>query len=148
MTRSTHRLAPSSTYWDYQVAAAEGFEISVADWLGANRHRAGVRVRLLGHAGGQSAARGRAEARPGQFEPGDDNDRSRSGGPHLYRADDAGGADEDYRARTAGRDPADGRRADRAEPGDRACRGGRTRSIQFRTYWGGARGAQESGGTR
>ena len=107
-----------------------------------------MRVRLLGHAGGQSAARGRAAAHPGQFEPGDDNDRSGPGGSHLYRADDAGGADEDHRARTARRDPADGRRADRAEPGDRACRGGRARSIQVRTYRGEARGDQEGRGSR
>ena len=54
--------------------------------LRADRHRAGVRVRLLGHAGVQGAARRRARGRAGQQQPGDDHDRPGAGRPHLRRA--------------------------------------------------------------
>ena len=34
---------------------------------------------------------------PGEFEPGDDHDRSGHGGPHLCRADHAGSRRQDHR---------------------------------------------------
>ncbi len=46
--------------------------------LRADRHRPGLRVRLLGHAGVQGAARGRLRGGAGQLEPGHHHDRSRS----------------------------------------------------------------------
>ena len=53
---------------------------------GPDRHRPGVRVRLLGHAGLQGAARRRPRGRAGQQQPGDDHDRPGAGRPHLRRA--------------------------------------------------------------
>ena len=47
------------------------------DRLRADRDRAGGRVRLLGRAGLQGAARGGLRGRPRQLEPGDDHDRPR-----------------------------------------------------------------------
>ena len=56
--------------------------------LRPDRHRAGVRVRLLGHAGVQGAAGRGARGRSRQQQPGDDHDRSGDRRPHLRRAAD------------------------------------------------------------
>ena len=55
----------------------------------SHRDRAGLRIRLFGHAGGQDAEGGRLPDRAGQFQSGHDHDRSRTGRRHLYRADHA-----------------------------------------------------------
>ena len=55
--------------------------------VGADRDRAGVRVRLLGDTGGQGAAQQRLPGRAGQLQPGDDHDRPRVRRRHLSRAD-------------------------------------------------------------
>ena len=81
--------------------------------LRPDRHRPGVRVRLLRLAGVQGAARRGARGRARQQQPGDDHDRPRAGRSHLRRAADAGGARRDHRARASRRDSADGRRPDR-----------------------------------
>ena len=60
--------------------------------LRSDRHRSGVRVRLLGHPGVQGAAGRGARGRAGQQQPGDDHDRPGDGRPHLRRAADAGDA--------------------------------------------------------
>ena len=81
----------------------------------ADRHRPGLRVRLLGHPGVQGAARGGLRGRAGQLEPGHDHDRPRDGRPDLHRADHARGRRADHRRREARRRAADARRADRPE---------------------------------
>ena len=53
---------------------------------GPDRHRPGVRVRLLGHAGVPGAARRGLPRGPRELEPGDDHDRSRVRRRHLRRA--------------------------------------------------------------
>ena len=53
----------------------------------ADRHRPGLRVRLLRRAGVQGAARGGLPGHPGQLQPGDDHDRPGDGRRHLHRAD-------------------------------------------------------------
>ena len=60
------------------------------DRLRADRHRAGLRVRLLGHPGVPGAAGRGAAGQPGQLEPGDDHDRPRVRRRHLRRADHPG----------------------------------------------------------
>ena len=91
---------------------------------GPDRDRPGLRVRLLGHAGLQGAARGGLPRRPGQLEPGDDHDRPGDRRPHLRRADDGREPREDHRARAARRAAADDRRPDGAQPRARARRAG------------------------
>ena len=59
---------------------------------GPDRHRPGVRVRLLGHAGLPRAARRGLSRHPRQLEPGDDHDRSRLRRRDVHRAADVGGA--------------------------------------------------------
>ena len=51
---------------------------NTAHWIGADRDRAGLRVRLFGNAGLQGAARGELRSRPGQLESGHHHDRSRT----------------------------------------------------------------------
>src|SRR5207249_3961835 len=69
--------------------------------LRPDRDRPGVRVRLLGDAGVQGAARTRRPRHPGQVEPGDDHDRPRVRRPDLHRADDRRGARAHHRGRAA-----------------------------------------------
>ena len=102
--------------------------------LRADRHRPGVRVRLLGHAGVQGAAQRRARGRAGQQQPGDDHDRPGAGRPHLRRAADAGDRRGDHRARAARRAAADGRRPDGAQPGDGAREERRARAVRRRAH--------------
>ena len=84
--------------------------------LRPDRHRPGVRVRLLGHAGLQGAAGRRPRGRARQQQPGDDHDRPGAGRSHLRRAADGRSARRDHRARAARRAAADRRRPDRAQP--------------------------------
>ena len=82
-----------------------------------------MRVRLLGGAGLPRAAARGLPRRARELEPGHDHDRPRVGRrdlPRAARPRDGGAGD---RAREAGRDPADARRADCFEP-----RGGARRS--------------------
>ena len=51
---------------------------------GPDRHRPGLRVRLFRHAGRQGAEGGGLPHRPGQFQPGDDHDRSRTSPTRTY----------------------------------------------------------------
>ena len=53
---------------------------------GPDRHRPGLRVRLLGHPGLPRAAGGGLPGDPGQLEPGHDHDRPRLRRRHLRRA--------------------------------------------------------------
>ena len=66
----------------------------------ADRYRPGLRIRLFGHAGVQGAEGRGLSDRSGQFQSGDDHDRSGSGGRDLYRADHAGDRRQDHRQGT------------------------------------------------
>ena len=55
--------------------------------LRPDRHRPGLRVRLLGHPGLPRAARGGRARHPRQLQPGDDHDRPRLRRRDLHRAD-------------------------------------------------------------
>ena len=90
--------------------------------LGADRDRAGGRVRLLRRAGLQGAAGGGLRGRARQLEPGDDHDRPRVRRPHLRRAAAAGPGRQGDRARAARRAAADPGRPDGAEPRQGAAR--------------------------
>ena len=100
--------------------------------LRPDRHRPGVRVRLLGHAGLQGAARRRPRGHPRQQQPGDDHDRPGAGRPHVRRAADAGDPRQDHRARAARRAAADRRRPDRAQPRRGARRERHAREVRRR----------------
>ncbi len=80
-----------------------------------DRHRAGLRVRLLRRAGLQGAARRGLPGHPGELEPGDDHDRPGDGRRDLHRADHLADRGEDHREGAARRAAADDGRADRAE---------------------------------
>ena len=96
------------------------------DRLGADRHRAGLRVRLFGHPGVPRVACRGATGQPDQFESGDDHDRPGVRRQHLRRTDHAGvrgeGVGSTSRARQQDRRRArHARRADRAEHRGRRC---------------------------
>jgi len=92
--------------------------------LGADRHRPGVRVRLLGHPGGEGASRGGFERRPRELEPRDDHDRPGAGQRNLRGAAHARvRPPRSSRARAAPGAAPDARRPDGPEPRGRARRG-------------------------
>ena len=71
--------------------------------LRPDRHRPGLRVRLLRHPGLPGAARGGHPRHPGQLQPGHDHDRPRVRRRHLRRADHPGDRREDHRQGAPGR---------------------------------------------
>ncbi len=85
--------------------------------LRAHRHRAGLRVRLLRHAGLQGAARRGLRGRARQQQPGDDHDRPRVRDADVHRAARPRHAHAHHRGRAPGRPAAHARRADGAQPG-------------------------------
>ena len=100
--------------------------------LRPDRHRPGLRVRLLRHPGVPRAPRGGHPRHPGQLQPGDDHDRPGVRRRDLHRADHAGVRREGHRqgaSRRAARDP---RWPDRAQRRDPAARGGRAREVRRR----------------
>ncbi len=102
---------------------------------GPDRHRPGLRVRLFRHAGLQGAQGRGLSGRPGQFQSGDDHDRSGSGGRDLYRADHAGDRRQDHREGALRRSrrfcaAADHGRADRAQHRAVAAQDGRARQVR------------------
>ena len=68
------------------AASAPTSSRSCSSAVGPDRHRPGLRVRLLGHPGVPGAARRGLPGRPRQLEPGDDHDRPRLRRRHLRRA--------------------------------------------------------------
>ncbi len=80
-----------------------------------HRHRTGLRIRLFRHPGLQGPQGRGLSDRPGQFEPGDDHDRSGSRRRHLYRTDHAGNRRQDHREGAARRAAPDHGRTDRAQ---------------------------------
>ena len=76
------------------------------DRLRPDRHRPGLRVRLLRHPGLPGAARGGPAGHPGQLQPGDDHDRPRVRRRDLRRADHPRGRRDDHRQGAPGRDAA------------------------------------------
>ncbi len=103
-------------------AQAHRHPLDHGDRLGADRDRAGVRVRLLGHAGVQGAAPRGVPGRARELEPGHDHDRPRVRRSHLHRAAHARVGPRGLRARAARRAAADARRADGAQRRGRARR--------------------------
>ena len=97
-----------------------------------DRHRAGVRVRLLGHAGVPRAARRGLPRRARELEPGDDHDRPRVRRRHLRRAARPRQPHPHHRAGAPRRAAPHARRPDRAEPRDRAARGRCARAVRRR----------------
>ncbi len=91
-----------------------------------------MRVRLLGHAGVPSAARGGHPRHPHQLQPGDDHDRPRLRRRDLHRADHLGGDRDDHREGEARRDPGHAGRPDRAQRGRPAARAWRAGEVRRR----------------
>ena len=73
------------------------------DRIRADRHRTGLRVRLLGHPGVPGAAGRGSAGQPRQLEPGDDHDRPGVRRPHLRRADHPGVRRAGHRAASRAR---------------------------------------------
>ena len=69
--------------------------------LRADRHRPGLRVRLLRHPGLPGAAQRGLPGQPGQLQPGDDHDRPRVRRRHLHRAAHPGVRRAGHRASSA-----------------------------------------------
>ena len=99
------RFADSDPQGQVADAQARRHQVRPGDRIRPDRHRAGVRVRLLGHAGVPSAARGGHPRHPHQLQPGDDHDRPRLRRRDLHRADHLGGDRDDHREGAARRDP-------------------------------------------
>ena len=99
--------------------------------LRPDRHRPGLRVRLLRHPGLPRAARGGHPGHPRQLQPGDDHDRPGVRRRHLRRADHPGDRREDHRQGAPGRRPRDPRRPDRAQLRDRPARARRPREVRL-----------------
>ncbi len=87
----------------------------------ADRHRSGVRVRLLGHAGVPGAARRGLPRRARQLEPGDDHDRPRVRRRHLRRTARRPDADAHHREGASRRAAPDPRRPDRRSTSRSRC---------------------------
>ena len=100
--------------------------------LRPDRDRPGRRVRLLGRAGLQGAARGGLRGRARQLQPGDDHDRPGVRDRDLRRAAAARPGAPGDRARAARRAAADARRPDRAQPRQGAARGRHARGVRRR----------------
>ena len=113
-------------------AAARRPRVDPGHRLRPDRHRPGLRVRLLGDPGVPGARRGGVPGRPRQLEPRDDHDRPGDGRPHLRRAPRPRRARGDHRAGAARRAAADARRPDRAQPDHGAARTGRARRARGR----------------
>ena len=107
-------------------AAPHRHPLDLPDRLRPDRDRPGLRVRLLGLPGAEGAARGRLPHDRRQLEPGHDHDRPGLRRPHVHRAARHPGRRRRAPPRAAGRAAADARRPDRAQPRDRALRGGRS----------------------
>ena len=105
--------------------------------LRADRHRTGLRVRLLGHPGVPGVACRRAAGQPGELQPGDHHDRPRIRRQHLRRADHRRLHRENIRPASRARQQ-DRRgtghpgRPDRAERRRRSARGWRARKVRRR----------------
>ena len=103
-------------------AEAHRHRVDPAHRFRTDRHRPGLRVRLLGHTGLPGAAPGGLPPHPRQLQPGHDHDGPRVRRRDLCRATGCAHPRTDHRARAARRRAGHGRRADRAEPGDGARR--------------------------
>jgi hypothetical protein len=90
-------------------------QVRPGDRLRPDRHRPGLRVRLLGHPGVPRAARRGPSGRPGQLQPGDDHDRPGVRRRDLRRADHPRDRREGHRQGEPGRGAGHPRRADGAE---------------------------------
>ncbi len=98
---------------------------------GPDRHRPGLRVRLLRHAGLPGAARGGHPRHPRQQQPGDDHDRPGVRRRHLRRADHPRGRRGDHRQGAARRGARDPRGPDRTQLRDRPARERSPREVRL-----------------
>ena len=98
-----------------------------------DRHRPGLRVRLLRRAGVQGAEGRGLSRRAGELQSRHHHDRSRSRRRHLHRADHARDRRTHHRAREARCAAADDGRPDRAQHRHAACAFRRTGTPQRRT---------------
>ena len=113
------------------VPKRSGHRARAGDRLRADRHRPGLRVRLLRHPGLPGAQGGGAAGQPGQHQPGHDHDRPRVRRRHLRRAADRrSSSSEGHRQGAAGRAAGHPRRADRAEHRHRAVRERRAGAVR------------------
>ena len=136
-TRRNSRTKAAARGREAVDAASHRPQPRPGDRLRADRHRAGLRVRLLGHPGLPRAARRGPAGQPGQLQPGDHHDRPGVRRPHLRRADHRGVRREGHRptgrARQQDRRAAGHpRRADRAEHRRRALRERGARELRRR----------------
>ena len=99
---------------------------------GPDRHRPGLRIRLLRHAGVQSPACGRVRSRSDQFEPGDDHDGPGPRRSNLRRAVERRIRRRSDPARAPGCAAIDRRRPDRTESIDRPRRSRSARQVRRR----------------
>ena len=106
----------------HRDAAAYRHLLDPGDRVRTDRHRAGLRVRLLRHPGVPGAARRGFPGDPGQLEPGDDHDRPRVRRRDLRRTDHPGVRRTGDRQGAAGRTAGDPRRPDGAQYRGRAAR--------------------------
>ena len=95
-----------------------------------DRHRAGLRVRLLRHPGLPGAAPGGLPGRPRQLQPGHDHDRPRAGRRHLHRAARPRHPHPGHREGAARRPAPDAGRPDGPQPGDAGRRGRGARPVR------------------
>ena len=103
---------------DRADAAPHRSPLHSPDRLRPDHHRPGVRVRLLGNAGSQSAATRGVPRGARELQPGHDHDRPRVRRRHLHRADHPRGGRGDHRPGEARRPPSDDRRPDRPQRDD------------------------------
>ena len=102
------------------------------DRLRADRHRPGLRVRLLRHPGLPRAARRGPARHPGQLQPGDDHDRPEFADATYVEPITPEFVEQDHRQGAPRRAARHARRPDRAQHRDRAARGGRARAVRRR----------------
>ena len=107
-----------------------------------------MRVRLLGRAGVQGAARGGLSRHSGQFQSGHHHDRSGDGRRHLHRAGHLADGGQDHREGTARCAAADHGRPDRSQHRARSCPRRGAGKIRRRTDRRLARGHRQGRGPR
>ena len=122
--RSSNAGSPA---WSRADAGAHRPPLDLRDRVGADRDRAGLRVRLRRLPGAQGAEGGRLPDDRRQLQPRHDHDRPGVRRPHVHRAPGRRGCRGRAASRATRRDPADPRRSDGAQPRDLPRRGRRAR---------------------
>ena len=113
----------------------------------SDRHRTGVRVRLLRNPGLSCPRRRGLPRRACELEPGDDHDRSRDGRPYLSRAPRPRRPGGDHHPRAPGRTTADDGRPDRSQSRDGAATVRHAVGVRRRPHRRERRGDPHGGGS-